>query len=177
MLNTFVYHNNIEPRGHTSDLLYPQAFLLYSLGTGTVVDIPRTIFYSMLRIYGETRKLTLLFGAMICKLMVEVSCQVYTYEMPVSRRQKIDDRTKGMSDTHVRGRLQGEPVQVQEDDEESIANRLLAVEHAVYDQSVQIEQLEEWMTTGFTDICNHSTDQYNRLSNQLTDMFNQLRHQ
>ena len=46
LLNTFVYHN-IEPRSHKSDLLYPQAFLLYSLGTCTSVDILMTILESM----------------------------------------------------------------------------------------------------------------------------------
>ena len=49
LLNTFVCCN-IEPRSHKSDLLYPQAFLLYSLGTGTSVDIPLTILESMVRI-------------------------------------------------------------------------------------------------------------------------------
>ena len=40
------------------------------------------------------------------------------------------------------------------------------IEHAMFDQSVQIEQLNERMATGFSDI-----------RNQLTEMFNQLRHQ
>lgn len=83
-----------------------------------------------------------------------------------------------MLDTHVRGRIQGEqaPVQDDGDDEDSIENCLLVVEHAVFDQSVQMEQLEEWMTAGFIEIRNHSMKQYNQLSDQLTDMFNHLRH-
>lgn len=76
LLNRFVCHNN-EPKGHTSDLLYPQALLLYSLGTGSSVDIPRTILNSMLRIYDESRKQTFLFGAMICKMMIEAGCHAY----------------------------------------------------------------------------------------------------
>ena len=40
-----------------------------------------------------------------------------------------------MLDTHVRGRIQGEqaPVQDDGDDEDSIENCLLVVEHAVFD--------------------------------------------
>lgn len=167
LLNTFVCHN-IEPRGHTSDLLYPQAFLLYSLGTGTSVDVPQTILDSMLRIYDKTRKLTLPFGAMICKLLIEAGCQVYRHELLVSRKQKIDGMTKAMFNTHVRGRLQGEQARVQADEEVeySIENRLLAIENVVFDQSVQIEHLEEKVTSGYSDI-----------RNQLIEMFNQLRHQ
>lgn len=55
----------------------------------------------MLRIYDETRKLTLPFGSMICKLLIEAGCQVYKHELPFSRRQKIDGRIKAMSNTHV----------------------------------------------------------------------------
>ncbi|RWR73459.1 hypothetical protein CKAN_00173800 [Cinnamomum micranthum f. kanehirae] len=165
-LNTFVC-NNIEPRSHTSDLAYEQAFLLYCLGIGTSVDIPLTIFESMLRVYHEPRKLTLPFDALICKLMIEAGCRVYTHELPVTRRQKIDGRTLAMSNTHLRRRLRGERAPVQADDAEvdSIEDRLLAIENAAFDQSVQIEQLEERVATRFSD---------NR--NQLTEMFNQLRH-
>ncbi|RWR73042.1 hypothetical protein CKAN_00129200 [Cinnamomum micranthum f. kanehirae] len=102
-LNIFVC-NNIEPRSHISDLAYEQAFLLYCLGIGTSVDILLTIFESMLRVYHEPRKLTLPFGALICKLMIEAGCQAYTHELPVTRRQKIDGRTLAMSNTHVRRR-------------------------------------------------------------------------
>ena len=100
LLNTFVCHN-IEPRGHSSDLLFPQAALLYYLGTGTSVDVALTIFNSMLRIYDETRKLTLPFGAMICKLLIEAGCQVHPHELPIPKRQKIDSCTKAMSESHV----------------------------------------------------------------------------
>ena len=73
-----------------------------------------------------------------------------------------------MSDTHMRGRFQREQAPVQADDvkADSIENRLLAIEHVVFDQSVQIEQLEERVAIGFSN-----------LHNQLTEMFNQLRHQ
>ena len=54
---------------------------------------------------------------------------------------------------------------VEENDDDSIENRLLAVEHAVYDQSLQIEQLEDKVTIGFVD-----------LRNLLNDMFTQSRH-
>ncbi|RWR72992.1 hypothetical protein CKAN_00124100 [Cinnamomum micranthum f. kanehirae] len=54
-----------------------------------------------------------------------------------------------MSDTHVRRRPQSgqAPVQAEEAETDSIEDRLFAIEHAVYDQSVQIEQLEEKMAT------------------------------
>lgn len=168
LLNTFVCYN-IEPRSHRSDLIYSQAFLLYSLGTSTSVDIPQAILESMLRVYNEPRKITLPFGAMICKLMIEKGCQAYSHELPVARRQVIDGRTKAMSDTHVARHLQrGQAPNEADDDAEadSIENRLLAIENAVFDQSIQIEQLDERMATGFSDI-----------RNQLTEMFNQLRHQ
>ncbi|RWR77718.1 hypothetical protein CKAN_00621900 [Cinnamomum micranthum f. kanehirae] len=134
LLNTFVC-NNIEPRSHQSDLLYPQAFLLYSLGTGNSVDIPLTILESMLRIHHELRKLTLPFGAIICKMMIEAGCKAYTHELPVAKRQKIDYRTSAMSDTHVRRRPQREqaPAQAEDAETDSIEDRLLAIEHAVYD--------------------------------------------
>ena len=92
----------------------------------------------MLRMYNELRKLTLLFGAMICKLMIEAGCQAYTHELLVARRQKINGKTKAMSDTHVQRRLQEGQTPVLADDAEadSIENRLLAIEHAVFDQSV-----------------------------------------
>lgn len=75
-----------------------------------------------------------------------------------------------MSDTHVRGRLQGLPAQHQaqdyedaEDDEGSIEDCLLTVEHVVYDQSIQIKQLEECMIecmiAGFTELQNLSMGQ------------------
>ena len=103
---------------------------------------------------------------MICKLLLEAGCQVYQHELPISKRQKIDRRTRSMSDTHVYNRVQGESASVQanEDDEDSIENRLLVVKHAVYDQSLQIEQLENIVTSGFAD-----------LRNQLNEMFNHLR--
>ena len=166
MLNTLVY-NNIEPSGHSSDLLFFQAALLFYLSTGTSVDVALTIFNSMLRIYDETRKLTLPFGALICKLLIEANCPVHPHELPIAKRQKIDCRTKAMSESHVNNRLQVEPdhVPVEEKDDNSIANRLLAVEHAIYDQSLQIEQLKDKVTTGFAD-----------LRNQLNHMFTHHRH-
>lgn len=101
------------------------------------MDIPRTILDYMLQIYDEPRKLTLSFGAMICKLLIEAGCQAYTYEMPVSKRQKIDGTTKAISDTHLRGHIQGEQALVQDDeDADFVENRLFTVEHAVFDQSV-----------------------------------------
>eukprot|EP00268_Persea_americana_P020786 TRINITY_DN20865_c0_g1_i3.p2 TRINITY_DN20865_c0_g1~~TRINITY_DN20865_c0_g1_i3.p2 ORF type:complete len:111 (-),score=21.02 TRINITY_DN20865_c0_g1_i3:115-447(-) len=108
----------------------------------------------MLRIYDETGKLTLPFGAMICKLLIEACCQVHPHELPIPKRQKIDRRTKAMYESHVYNRLQGEPARVQanEDDEDSIENRFLAIENAVFDQSLQIEQLEEKVTSGFNDL-------------------------
>ncbi|XXG60543.1 hypothetical protein AAC387_Pa04g2424 [Persea americana] len=103
---------------------------------------------------------------MICKLLIEVGCPVHSHELPIAKRQNIDRRTKAMSESHIHNRLQGEPAHIpaDEDDEDSIGNQLLAIEHAVYDQPLQIEQLEENVTTGFTD-----------LWDQLTEMFNQFR--
>lgn len=107
LLNIFVCHN-MEPRGHSFDLFYPQACLLYALATGTSVDVPQTILAFMLQIYDETRKLTLAFGAMICKLLTAAGCQVYQHDLPISKRQKIDRWTKSMSNTHVLNLIQGE---------------------------------------------------------------------
>lgn len=106
LLDTFVCHN-IEPRDHIFYLIYPQTFLLYSLGTSDAIGIPKTILDSMVRIYDELRKLILPFGAMIYKILIEADFQAYKHEVPVSCRQKINGRTKSMSDTHVLGRIQG----------------------------------------------------------------------
>lgn len=83
--------------------------------------------------------------------------------------REINGRIKSMLDTCERP-LAGEPTQHQaqdyedaEGDEGSIENRLLVVKHAVYDQSVQVERLDErlieCMTVGFTELQNLSTDQ------------------
>ena len=71
-----------------------------------------------------------------------------------------------MSESHVHNRLQGERARIQanEEDTDPIENRLIAIENAVFDQSVQIKQLEEKVSSGFND-----------LRNQLSEMFNQLR--
>ena len=72
-----------------------------------------------------------------------------------------------MSDTRAETSSGGQaPLQAGDADADSIENRLLAAEHAMFDQSVQIEQLDERVATSFSDI-----------HNQLTEMFNQLRHQ
>lgn len=179
-LNTFVCYN-IEPRGHKSDLLYPQAFLLYALATTTSVDIPLTILESMLRIFLDQRKLTLPFGAMICKMMIDAGCQAYSHELPVTKRQTISLRTMAMSDKHVcgRGHIQAVHAQVQTDDaeEDSIEDRLSAVECAVFDQSVQIEHLEGRVTTGFSQMEERMATGFTDIHNHLTEMFNKLRHQ
>ncbi|RWR84925.1 serine/threonine-protein phosphatase 7 long form [Cinnamomum micranthum f. kanehirae] len=85
---------------------------------------------------------------------IEAGCQAYTHEMPVVKRQIIDGRTQAKSDTHVRRRPQKGQAPVQADDAEtdSIEDMLLAIEHAVYDQSVQIEQLEERVATSILEI-------------------------
>ena len=89
----------------------------------------------MLRTYDELREHILPLGAMICKILIEADFQAYKHEVPVSRKQKINGRTKSMSDTDVWGWIQEEQAQYQDDDidEDSIENQLLAVEHAVYD--------------------------------------------
>ena len=88
---------------------------------------------------------------MICKLMIEAGCQAYTHELLVTRRQKINGRTKAIPDTHVNRRLQGgqTPVQVDDAEANSIENHLLAIEHAVFDQSIQSEQLDERVASVF----------------------------
>ncbi|RWR91264.1 serine/threonine-protein phosphatase 7 long form [Cinnamomum micranthum f. kanehirae] len=77
-------------------------------------------------------------------------------------------RTQSMSDTHVRRRPQRGQASVQANDAEtnSIEDRLLAIEHAVYDQSLQIKQLEERVATGFSGISNQIRE--------MTEMFKQL---
>ena len=128
----------------------------------------------MLRIYDETMKPTLPFGAMICKLLIEAGCQVHPHELSTPKRRKIDCRTKSMSASHVHNRIQGEPalIQANEDDEDSIENRHLAIENAVFDQSLQIKQLEETVSRGFNNLRNQLTDSislcYNNLKNDLS---------
>lgn len=51
-----------------------------------------------------------------------------------------------MSESHVHNRIQGEQAHdeaIQDEDEDSIENWILAVEHVVFDQSLQIEHLEK----------------------------------
>lgn len=51
----FVNHD-IEPCGHILDPKYPQAYLLYAIGTGLLVDIPKTMFDAMTKIYDGAKR-------------------------------------------------------------------------------------------------------------------------
>lgn len=143
----------------------------------------------MLRVYEGTKRLALPFGVMICKLLIEQVCQAYDYEEPILLTKKINViTTLNMFETHTRGHIQGENIQAQATEvEHSVEDHLLAVKEAVYDQSIQIELLEERVTAGFfemrrtsteqiNEMRHMSTEQYNQLSNELSTMFDQLRH-
>lgn len=62
--------------------------------------------------------------------------------------------------------MQGELAHAQARDEEdgnSIENRLLLVERSVYDQSIQVELLEDRMTADFNDMRNSTTRQFDEM--------------
>lgn len=82
LLNIFVCHN-IKPHGHTLDLYYSQAYLLYAIKMSLHVDIPRTIFDSMLKVYEGLKRLALPFGVMICKLLIKYGFRTYDHEEPI----------------------------------------------------------------------------------------------
>lgn len=75
---------------------------------------------------------------MICKMPIGFGCKAYIDEVAIVRRSKINVSTLAMSDT-IRCHIQGEHAHAQardEEDENSIENRLLLVERSVYDQSI-----------------------------------------
>lgn len=105
------------------------------------------MFDAMTKIYEGPNRLSLPFGVLICRLLIEKGCQAYPYEESIRPKKTISATTLKLSQAHTRPRAPRREAAGASDDgsdsddsdvhgESSILHRLNDVEAAVSDQSI-----------------------------------------
>ena len=135
-------------------------FLLYVIGTGQPIDLPLVIFYHMLSALDGTKTTSLSYGILISSILFSKGVAVGPQDSIVRRRGSITYRTVSLSASHV----QSDDSDAENEDQGAAAAKappqfdpqmpayFQDFENHLYDQSTQIEMLENRVDSQFTEV-------------------------
>ena len=161
MLNLFVCFN-VEPKGRTSEVITETGYLLYVIGTGQPIDIPLTIYRHMLDALRRASTTSLSSGDHISRILISQGVAISPQDSIVKGRGKITYRSMGLFASHVDDSGEDDPVQGEAATktrpqfdphyDSQMPAYFQDFENHLFDQSTQIELIENCMDSQFQEV-------------------------